>query len=199
MGLSLVLLSELDAVNAMLELVGETPVSSLPATGVTEAYIARTILHRTSREVQSDGLDFNTDRRYQMTRDVSNEIEIAANVLNVDAFYHNEKYVARYDTSDSTMKLYDQLNFTFTLTLDPLVDITWFYAWEGLPPHVRDLVYVVAGRKFQARFQSSETIHGLTAEDEVRARAEFLSHELRSKDESILTSPGAWRVVKRRV
>lgn len=198
MGLSLVLLTELDAVNAMLETVGETPVSSLPSTGVDEAYIARTILHRTSREVQARGLNFNTDRKYKMTRDVNGRVEVPANVLTIDAFYYDQRFVPRLNSVTDRIELYDQDDQTFVLKEDPYVDVVWFFAWEGLPNHVRDIVYISGARRYQARYQSSQIIHQLTEVEEARAWATFWSEEYRSEDSSILSSFECQRILNRR-
>lgn len=199
MGLPLALMTELEAVNAMLETVGETPISSLPESGVTEAYIARSILHRVSREIQGKGLSFNTDRRYRLARDVDGFVEIPANVLSVDKFYPSDGFVIRHNTAKNKLGLYDVYNQTFTLGADPMVDIVWFYAWEHLPAHCRDLIYIIAGRRFQARFQSSQIIHELTAEEEIRAWAQFWDIEYRAEDTSLAYAPGSWHITHRRV
>jgi hypothetical protein len=199
MALTLTLMSELEAVNAMLETVGETPVSSLPSTGVTEAYIAREILHRTSREVQGLGLNFNTDTRYELSRDVNSHVLVPSNALRIDDYYYYSSLVPRLDVSDDFVKLYDRENHTFVLTSNPFADVVWFFKWEGLPDAVRNFIYISAARKFQVRYQSSEVIHRLTQEDETRARAEMMSAEYRADDDSIINSPGAYNVVNRRV
>jgi hypothetical protein len=202
MSLDLALITELDAVNAMLELLGSSPVNSLPDSGVSEAYIARNILHRTSRKVQHNngsGLSFNKDVKYSMSPNGSGHIIAPSNALSLDAYYHYQPFVLRYDVNDSKLKLYDQENHTFVFTSAVYCNIVWFFAWAGLPNHARELIYVLAGRDFQKKFQSSELIHQLTDEDEARARADFWDAEYRISDDSILCSAGAFEIVNRRV
>lgn len=198
MALTLTPMTEIEAVNAMLEMIGSSPVSSLPDSGVTSAYLCRSILHRKSREIQSPGHSFNEDTKYSMSPNVDGHILVADNVIRIDPFYDYQRFVERYDTNDSKRKLYDQENHTFIFSTAVLVDVVWFVSWNALPSYARDYIYVAAGREFQKKFQSSDLIHSLTEEDEIRARTEFFSAEYRASDDTILTSPGCFDIVNRR-
>lgn len=199
MALDLVIITELDAVNAMLEMTGAAPVASLPSSGVSEAYIARNILHRKSREIQGKGLSFNTDEKYEMATDENGYIMVPSNVLRMDPHYNSDSYVIRYDTNDSKLKLYNRTEHTFVFTAAVSMDVVWFFEWAGLPDHARNYIYVMAAREFEKKFQTSENIYKLTQEDEVRASGEFWSAEYRQDDDSILQSPGVFYTVNRRV
>lgn len=199
MALTLTPITELDAVNAMLEMLNSAPVNSLPDSGVSEAYLARSILHRVSREIQGQGLSFNTDRRYELQPDINGFIELPSTALRFDAFYHYQKFVPRLDTTDGKIKLYDTQEHTFVFTSPVLLDIVWFFPWAGLPDHVRNYVYVRAARQFQSRFQANTDMFQLTEEDETRARAEFMSAELQQDDETFFHGEGVYHIVSRRV
>jgi len=199
MALDLTPITELDAVNAMLEMMGSAPISSLPTSGVSEAYIARNILHRISREIQGKGLTFNTDRRYTMSPDINGFIVTPSNTLRMDPTYDSDLFVQRFDVADSKMKLYNPTEHTFIFTKEVLMDIVWFFEWEGVPDHARNYIYVRAARHFEKKFQTSETVFKLGEEDEIRASAEFWSAEYRVSDDTILASPGAFQAANRRV
>ena len=190
-------LSELDAVNAMLELVQSAPVNTLPDSGVSEAYMARSLLHRTSREIQSQGWSFNTDFRYTLTPNVFGFIELPSNCLRIDASDFNNDYIPRLDSADGKMKLYDLRKQTFVFASGVELDIVWFMPWDGLPDHARNYIYVKAARAFQARFQTNPNVHELTAEDEIRARAEFLSAEYAQDDDTFLLDYTARTILRR--
>ena len=45
--------TELEAINTMLSVIGESPVNTVDGSGVVDAVLARQILHEVSRHVQS--------------------------------------------------------------------------------------------------------------------------------------------------
>ncbi len=93
--LPLTLLSELDAVNAMLESIGEQPVNTLETSGISEVSIARDTLHAVSRQVQAAGLHFNSEEGYTLPMDTDGQIIHPANTLKVDATDPGSDYVQR--------------------------------------------------------------------------------------------------------
>jgi len=94
-------LTELDAVNIMLEVIGEMPVNALPAEGVADALIAEKLLHNKSREVQNHKLQCGSESDVTLTPDGSSHILIPANALFVDPVSESENYVWR-ETSFTT-------------------------------------------------------------------------------------------------
>jgi len=199
MPLSYTPITELEAVNAMLEMVSAAPVSSLPDSGVSEAYLARSILHRVSREIQSMGWSFNTDENYELSPNSNGFIILPTNVLRIDATYRGDDYVPRYDSTDSKMKLYNKAEHTFIFSSPVKVDVVWFFPWDGLPDHVRNYVYIKAARQFQVRFQTNEGMHKFTEADELYARAEMLSTEFMQDDDTLFYSPETMLIIKRRL
>ena len=70
-------ISELEAVNLMLEVIGEQPVNSIES-GVSLANQAQRLLHETSREVQTIGLNCNTESEYQLSLDGDSKVPVAS-------------------------------------------------------------------------------------------------------------------------
>lgn len=186
--------TELEAVNMMLAGIGETPVSVVPSSGVSDAVEAQAELHRVNRETQGMALKFNTDYKVQLSPDGDSKINIPTNALRVVSYYRgmNYDYVVR------GRYLYDRYNQQYTFSTYVLLNITYFLEWSLLPEHVRHYVSVRASRKFQANAVGSQVLHGFTERDEALARADLMRWEMIKKSDTILESSGPFSIVNRR-
>jgi len=192
MALPLTTLTELEAVNYMLSVIGEQPVNSLDDAGITEASLARTVLHHTSREVQAQGLNCNSDKEYPLTPDINGIINLPLNYLSVDASDIN------LQVSPRGKRLYDKTNHTFTFDKDVPVDIVFFLAFEDLPTHVSHYVTIKAARKFAVNVLGSGTLDDLNTDDETSAKILFESIELRNNDFNIFNNYSSYKIINRR-
>lgn len=192
MALSYAPITELEAVNGMLASIGEQPVSSIPSSGVSEAMLAQTALHNTSRAIQTKGLHCNTDRKYSLSPNGSNEIVAPSNSLRIDPWYQYQDFVVRAG------KLYDIENQTYEFTAAVKVEIVWFLQFGQLPEHVRHYIYIKAARKFQADVVGSENLHNFSANDEYEAKAEMERVEMKHKSHTLVTSVGVSHITDRR-
>jgi len=185
--------TELQAVNQMLASIGETPVNTIPASGVSDASAARDKLHETNREVQGMALKCNTDYKVEYSPDVNGNINIATNSLRVWAWDQTKDYAVR------DRMLYDRREQTLIFTTKVYLNITAFLTWDDLPEHVRRYIAVKAGRRFQAEAVSSKILWDFSQIDEAEARAALTRWELIKHDDTILRSPGIFEVLNRRV
>lgn len=185
-------ITELAAINEMLRIIGEPPVNSVSDPDVTEAAIARHLLHNASREIQSLGLDCNSEEHYKLYPDDDGNIFITSNVIKADATNPNRNVTFR------GLKAYDKDNNTYTFTETYLeCDIVWFLAWDQLPQHVRQYIMVKAGRQFIVRMEGAGDLYKMTEKDEEEARQAFVSAEMENGDYNILNSYSAYRVIDR--
>ena len=184
--------TELQAVNAMLASIGETPVSDIPASGISDAAIARDKLHEVNRQVQGMSLKCNTDYKVESSPDVDGYINIPTNALRVWAYYQFKDYAVR------NRKLYDRMEQTLIFTEVVYLNITTFLEWLDLPEHVRHYIAVKAGRRFQAEAVSSQILWNFSQIDEGEARAEMMRWELIKHSDSILHSQGIASTLNRR-
>ena len=76
--------TKLEAVNIMLSVTGEAPVTQLNS-GLVEADVAETILESVNREVQGQGFDFNRELNVTFNPDSNNNIVLPANILRADS------------------------------------------------------------------------------------------------------------------
>lgn len=161
--------TELDAVNTMLEAVGEPPVNSIEETEGTEAAVAYRILLECSRTIQSTGLSFNKEP-YELLPDTDGIVYLPDNTLRVTPV--DRRYVER------GRKLYDRVDGTYRIGSSVKAVLVRFLAFEHLPEVARYYIMITAARKFAARTVSSGELVGLTERDEAEARVLLKDYEL---------------------
>jgi hypothetical protein len=175
--------SFLEAVNRVLQMMGEAPVNSLNGQyGL--ALQAQDSLNDVSRKLQSEGWSFNTDREKLLQRNAStNEIAVGSNISRVviDAY--------RYPALDIVQrggKLYDRYNNTYVFDEDLYVDLTIILEWEELPEHARQYITIKAGRQLQEAILGSVDLTKINLTAEMEAKALFLDEETVVSDHSML-------------
>ena len=160
------LTTELEAVNTMLSTIGESPVTqitvttSLPISAVT----AITVLDEVSREVQSEGWNFNTVNKQTLSPNSSDEIVLAADIMHVDTLDHSKDIVQRGG------KLFNREDNTFTFTSDIDVRLMFLLDFTDLPEQARRYITLKASRVFQARTVGSQELEQQILRDELKAR-----------------------------
>jgi hypothetical protein len=167
--------TKLEAVNAVLAVIGESPVESLLDEFV-DATIAANYIDQESRRVQLQGWSFNTDYEYTMTPDINGHILIPSGAAQV-LVPSERQYVVRRDPADNEMKLYDRERNSFEFTAPKKVTIVWLYEYEDLPEALRQFIMVRSGRRFQDITEADPGLHRFTREDELQAWAAFQAFE----------------------
>lgn len=140
----LLLMTELEAVNAMLAAIGESPVLSLDVATHQDAANALTLLRSTSRAVQEQGWRFNTQDNVLLTRNGSNEIELPANTLRVETTGRSATTPVSYIDG----KLRDVQNNSFVWKQDVYVTLTLHYDFNVIPQAARSYIMQLAGHQF---------------------------------------------------
>ena len=185
--------SELEAVNIMLSLIGEQPVNSLEG-GYTEALLARTALHNTSREVQKLSLQCNSEEDYELNPTIDGYYMVPADCLKINPSEVALDVVWRGD------KMYDRYNHTYVFTTSSMdVDLTFFLPYTSLPEAVRFYIAIRAARRFAEDVVGSTDIVNFTENDENRALVAMLADEADMDDGTLLDNPDIYKVVNRRV
>lgn len=174
------LLTELEAINVMLSVIGEAPINTLEGAATVDVIQAKAILAQVSREVQSVGWHFNTEREYPLLPDVNGEIILASNMVFVDADTEPD-----IDVAQRGNKLYDRKHHTFQFTASIKAEVIYLLAFEELPQVARQFITIRAARIFQDRMVGSETLHGYSADDEKKALADLKELEGDSGDYTI--------------
>ena len=176
--------SELNAVNELLDGIGQQPVNSLTTEANADVIRALALLRRTSLEVQCRGLTCNTVTEVAITRDASDEFVFADEVVAVDI---DHRRYPQYDVELRGAKLYDKTNETFTFTTDfSYASKTTLLDWTDLPQSVRYYIMVRAARKFMDRTEGSVEGHQFSREDEAEAARDMKKYQLRQQDRNFI-------------
>lgn len=183
--------TELDAVNLMLSVVGESPLSSLSGTTVVYAEIAQQVLSEVSRTVQSKGYHFNTEIDFPLLPDTETKfINVPLNCLRVDTSGYDQDT----DVVHRGTRLYNRLKHTFQFEKQLLVEMVVLLPFEEVPESARHYIAVRAARVFQARTVGSDALYQFSAQDERDALVSFKNAEGNTADHNILT--GSYSVAK---
>jgi hypothetical protein len=174
------LTTELEAINLMLSVIGESPVNSDEIDGNVDAVLARQILHETSREVQGIGWHWNSYKHYPLTPDSEGHITVPPTAMRIDAVDPT------IDVIPVGTRLYDRRNNTDTFASALKVDVCWLFDFETLPQAAREYINVRAARKFQDRIVGSETLNGFNREDELRARVALENYDANLGDYNLI-------------
>ncbi len=187
--------TKLEAINELLDAIGEAPVNSETNTGLVEADLAVARLDKTSRRVQKRGWHWNTLKDYVLDPDVSGNINLPAATLEVDSVSRS----AHKDVVQRGDRLYDRDNNTFVFTDPVTVDISLFLDFEDLPENARDYITLRAARKFQQRTFGSTELSEFDREDEQQAWFDMLDAESDAGDFNMLRDNlSVFRIINRK-
>jgi hypothetical protein len=174
------LTSKLEAVNTMLGYIGEAPINSIATASALplSAALAKNILDEVSREIQSDGWQFNTIENFKLAQGIpTGTFQVPANTLQVDAVDRS------YDIVQRGLNIWDRTKNTATFTVDTLtVNMTFLLDWEDLPEQARRYITIKAGRVFQGRLVGSRELESLIMRDEMMAKARLEETDGRNSD-----------------
>lgn len=191
---TITLTSELEAVNIMLDCIGEAPVSSLATSGLEDVAKARATLDEVSREVQQSGWHFNSEEDYPLIRDGSGNITVPTNTLQIKETYRSSDI----DIALRGQRVYDRKGHTYVFTKDLTVDIVFLLDWEELPQPARNYIAIRAARRFQTRSFGSESKHKFSQEDEQAAWVNLQDTEGETAGHNILTgSYSVYQIIER--
>lgn len=181
--------TEIEAVNAMLDAIGSSPINSLEGALPLDAVKARKLLSRISRLVQTEEWQFNSESDFPLSRNVDDEIEIPLNTLRVSV--NRRRYPL--DVTQRGKRLYDRCKHTFKFDQDVKVDIVIQLPFDDLPEFARQYIFVRGSREFQQKTIGSPQLDGFQAEDEIRARAEMIRSDGKMANLNILNGMGTFR------
>lgn len=181
------MLTKLDAVNIILNVIGETPVSSLTS-GLPDAESAETKLDSTIMEVLAKGWQQNTESAINMTRNYEGHIVVPRQYLRVDTTGMDRDINITIRKQNGKRKLFDLRNYTFKFTKDLLVDVLIEIEFEALNFELQNYIAFRAARKFQESAMGSATLDSFAGRQEQEAYAALLDAEAEGEDTNILNS-----------
>jgi len=174
--------TELEAVNKVLQMMGEAPVNSLQGQfGLAKQ--AQDTLTDVSRRVQAEGWSFNTDLEQTLPRNTSNEIEIPATASRVVV---DPQLYPDYDVTMRGSRLYDRKNNTYVFSQELKADVTYMFDWDELPEHARQYIAVKAGRQLQEAIMGSGDLTKINLMQENEARTHFFEEETTRSEHNMI-------------
>jgi hypothetical protein len=163
----------LDAVNIMLDVIGEQPVNTLEGQQITEARQALSVLEEFHKAGQSRGWTWNTEQGYPFPKAVDGTITVPANLASlvlVDVHDWGTRFVLRgtriYDTEAHSYVMPDALQVL-------RADVVWFLPWDECSEAYNRWANIRAARAFAGRALGDASIPRLVALDEEAALIEL--------------------------
>lgn len=192
--------TELEAVNTILSTVGEAPLNTLTGSLPVDGTMARNILNEINREVQSQGWHFNTHYKATLSRNGSNEIPVASNVLRVE-LDQNRYSKSSYDIVQRNNFIYNLAKNQNTFDTDfQNVIIVYLLDFSDIPEQAKRYITIRSARVFHDRTLGATTLHKYSQEDEARALIVLKQAEASTGDYTIFDNPlGAYTVSRTNV
>ena len=159
-------MSELDSINIMLGVIGESPVNSVDV-GLAPVAIAKQMLYNESRFVQTRGWDFNSEKNYPILLTSEGFLNLPPNTLKSDL---TDTYSYKYDVVTRGFRVYNRGDHTYTFTESLTYDLVLFLPLTDLPQAAKDFITIRAARKFQRRLLGSDTLEAITRDEEMAAK-----------------------------
>lgn len=180
----------LEAVNVLLENIGEAPVETLESEQIAEARVAERTLLEFHKEGQSRGWAWNSETDYPFQKDGTGTISVPANVVrwSPDPYTWAGRFQLR------GQRVYDRENRSYILpsTITQVqADVVYLLPWDDCPEPFNRWVTVRSARVFSDRVLSSDSLFKYTALDEQAALNELLRMEAENEEYNLLTGgPG---------
>ena len=175
-------LTALDAVNQMLQSIGQGRINSLGSSASVDAENAEITLKNTTREVQGRGWWFNREFDYPITADTGGHLLLPDGCLQFSADLRYGVFVERGD------RLYDKVNHTsdFVPPYEIRGSIVWHLPFDDLPYTARQYITRRAAREFQIGAVGSDILYRFTREMEEEALAEMTREHLRVENSNAI-------------
>lgn len=175
-------MTKLEAVNRILEAIGEDPVSSLKS-GLSDAETAERFLDRTSKQIQRRGWHCNTEHNLRLIPDNQGYIQLPGNTLKVDSVGKSR----HIDVVKRGKRLYERRKKTFIFNQPIFVEIILELPWDDLDFALQDFISALAAQKYQASVMGSVALdQTFTSRDVQEAWIALLENEADNEDSNII-------------
>jgi len=184
------LMTELEAVNKILAVAGDSPVQTLEDDYV-QAKLARQILTRASRKVQSKGWWFNEEECVKLNPDSNGFIYLGTNII---------KMIALKDYGDIIQRgnrVYNRGERTYVFSTAISADIVLALNWDELPQTVREYISDVACTQYNNDYYGDDTIKQKLAENESLSLLAVRSDDTEARDVNMMDNSTAAKIAFR--
>ena len=175
------LLTELEAMNQILSVTGDAPVSNINST-YEQAVIARRILLEISKEKQARGYWFNELDELLILKDGNGEINLPTETIRCDIPLDKGRLVQR------GLKVFNKLKNTYTINEDVCVNLVTELVWALLPQSFRQVVVSYASLRYNAEYFGSPELHQSINQDIVRKDLALQTEDIDNRDLNMFKS-----------
>jgi len=186
------LLTELDAVNSILSLIGEAPLNTIDGVTSLDALNAVAAIERAQREILSSGFWFNTET-HTLTPTADGRYQVPPTFLSVQPtdptvgpFVQRGEYL--FNTSENTF-----VGNTATMEVIAYVSLDWEY----LPQTAREAIQSTAAKHFAFTEVGEQTLYQVSMANERVALAELYNENLRQSGLTRVEGPALRGAVPR--
>lgn len=177
------MLTEIEAVNAVLAACGSSPVNSLDGTTNRMARLAQNELTRTAQIVQKETWHWNRHPDFTLSADVATgEVRVPSNTISFKA-HHQPWLILRGG------RLYDRQKQTYRLERAVSGVLIEELPWEELPGTAQDYIVARAARRVFEQFVGSADNRQNLFLEENRTRAALNNEEMAAAEYNILDDP----------
>lgn len=178
--MELTAVTELDAVNEIISIIGEAPINTLEELRNVDAIKALQLLRATSRQEQARGWSFNIIPEHTLNPDVNTGyIRWHDNYLFLKGS-NGEKLVRSGDyIKDLTT---GEITFTQPITCEAVLLLDF----EQLPDAMRTYIVTKAAFKFQTRYFGDDSLAQINAQEIQEAWQHLQEYEMDNNDYNIL-------------
>lgn len=184
-------ITELDAVNEMLSVIGETPVNTLENLQNIDAINALRILRAINRQEQARGWSFNIISEHTLNPDTyTKRIKWADNYLylkgnNGEKLIKNGEYIKDLSTGDTTFN-------------SPIsAEVILLVPFEEMPEPMRSYIIAKASFSFQTRAMGSSDLTNITQSTVQEAWMRLQEYELDNNTYNMLDNTSVSELRKR--
>ena len=174
--MALVGTTKLEAVNIMLNTIGESSTTTLSGTLPFEVAVAETTLDEVAKEMQMDSYVFNTEYGVVLLP-VTNastgltKIPVTTNYLRIENTYDYEEYTIRQGF------LYSMREKTDLISSQVTVDVIYALDFIDLPEAAKRYCNIRAARVYADRLVGSKDIRAFSQMDEFEAKSKLMNYE----------------------
>ena len=183
-------MTELEAINTLLSVIGEAPVDALPSltkNDITDAALARKTLTEVKRDVLAEGWSWNTDLDYPSTKNANNEFPLPSDTLRVTFLPSSQPHMNYVQRG---LKIYDKAKrkFNFGDVVDKVVvnELVRNINWDECPHAGQQYITIRSARIYSDRFINSNVIYQYAIGDEEYARNQLIRAEEAGQQNNML-------------
>ena len=178
------MITELEAINQLLSVTGDAPVSSINST-YEQAIIARRILREISTEKQAKGYWFNELDEQLLLQDTEGLVNLPSETIRCDIPRDSGALVQR------GLRIFNKVLNTYTLNADVYVNLVIDLEWSLLPQSYRQVVIAHASLRYNAEYFGSPELHNSILGDIQSKELLLQKEDIDNRDLNMLDSTRA--------